>query len=347
MKKRVLFILKLRHSYQGETAIHLSSGLFNSARFVNDMLVRNGIESKLVQVVDNNRIDREVSQYKPTHVIIEAFWVVPEKFDILTKLHPDVTWIIRNHSEIPFLANEGNVMNWIVEYLKRPNVVVSRNSERTNEEIRFLAQDTLGMRCAEVDQRVVYLPNYYPVTKKPRKHRETKHIDIGCFGAIRPLKNHLMQAMAAIKFARLLGKPLHFHINVGRVEGRGEPILKNLRALFAATPDSKLVEHDWLDHEEFLKLVRHMDMGLQVSFSESFNITAADFVSQGVPVVVSSEIQWASSWFKAEPTRFWGILGRMSLAWFVQNWIPCWNPSLHGLLEYNRKSRHVWTRYFR
>jgi hypothetical protein len=40
-------------------------------------------ESNIVVVLDNNEIDKYVTKYKPTHVIIEALWVVPTKFHIL------------------------------------------------------------------------------------------------------------------------------------------------------------------------------------------------------------------------------------------------------------------------
>src|SRR6516165_3286534 len=100
-KPRILFILKHRGfgAYgcwnYSDNGGHLSSGLYNSVRFVVDMLNDNDIEAKMVDVIDNNCIDREVTKFKPTHVIIEAFWVVPEKFDILRPLHPKVKWIVR------------------------------------------------------------------------------------------------------------------------------------------------------------------------------------------------------------------------------------------------------------
>jgi hypothetical protein len=71
------------------------------------MLQKSGIESKLSVCTDNNDIDREVNLYKPTHVIIEALWVVPTKFAVLTKLHPKVQWILRLHSEMPCMAGAG------------------------------------------------------------------------------------------------------------------------------------------------------------------------------------------------------------------------------------------------
>ncbi|MCX8008208.1 MAG: glycosyltransferase family 1 protein, partial [Patescibacteria group bacterium] len=115
---RVLFILKQRKVYSETPANQLTVGLKNSALFVSEMLNQIVHESKLVEVVDNNFIDREVHLYKPSVVVIEALWVVPEKFTILQKLHPNVKWIIRIHSNLPFLANEGIAIEWLKEYVK-------------------------------------------------------------------------------------------------------------------------------------------------------------------------------------------------------------------------------------
>ena len=121
----VLFILKRKDNYNHERDgkhVGLSTGLFNSASFVSDMLNDNGIDSAMEVAVDNNCIDRLVSKHKPTFVVIEALWVVPQKFEVLQKLHPDVTWILRLHSEMPFMAGEGMAMNWIGEYSKIRNM---------------------------------------------------------------------------------------------------------------------------------------------------------------------------------------------------------------------------------
>jgi hypothetical protein len=114
---------------------------------------------------------------------------------------------------------------------------------------------------------------------------------VGCFGAIRPLKNQLIQAFAAIRFAQRKKKKLVFHMNGSRIEQNGSSNLKNIQALFAATGET-LELHPWMEHEEFLELVASMDICLQVSLSESFNITSADAVSMGVPLVGSEAISW-------------------------------------------------------
>jgi hypothetical protein len=58
-----------------------------------------------------------------------------------------------------------------------------------------------------------------------------------------------------------------------------------------------------------------MDMGLQVSFSETFNIVAADFVSQDIPIVASPEIEFVSSLFQAHPTNTLDIVSKLERAW--------------------------------
>jgi len=46
-----------------------------------------------------------------------------------------------------------------------------------------------------------------------------------------------------------------------------------------------------MEHNDFIRVVKSMDIGMQVSLSESFNIVAADFVSNGVPLVGSPDIE--------------------------------------------------------
>ena len=332
--KKVLFILKKRQtSHTGLNTI--SSGLLNSANFVNDMLVKNGIESYLVEVKDNNCIDREVTKYKPTHVIIEALWVVPSKFEQLIKLHPNVEWIIRLHSDIPFLANEGIAIDWIYQYLKYKNVKVSINSKRADREFGVVTQ-----------KEFLYLPNYYPVgffNKNKPKPFFKKELNIGCFGAVRPLKNQLIQAVAAIDYADTYGKKLKFHINVKRIEGKGEPVLKNIRELFKNNPRHELIEYNWLTHDEFIDVVQSMDLGIQVSFTETFNIVTADFVNNNIPVVVSKEIPWVSRLFHANPSKVNSIVRRMRLA-LLYPYTRVFNKI--GLWWYSFKSERIWTKYF-
>ena len=307
---RILFICKNRQApYSADDSSYsttMSSGLHNSVNFVVKMLLSKGIDAKIVDVVDNNCIDREVKAFNPTHVIVEALWVVPSKFDILTKLYPAVQWVVRLHSELPFIACEGIAMEWVFDSDKHTNVTIATNSKRLKHDLASL-----------LTKPVLYLPNYYDVSSldadksiKIEKCKST--IDVGCFGAIRQLKNQLIQAVAAIHFADKIGKTLRFHINGNRIEGKADPVLKNIRKLFEKNTEGHvLVEHDWMSHSAFTGLIAQMDMVMQVSFSETYNIVTADAVAQHVPVVTSSEIKFINSMFQVNCTNLDDIVSTL------------------------------------
>ncbi len=332
---RVLFICKQRPSGYGA-----SYGLLNSCRFLVNALERIGVDAKLVEVIDNNGIDKEVSIYKPTHVFIEALWVVPEKFDVLIPLHPTVQWYVRLHSNTPFIANEGVAVEWIKKYAllqtKYPQFHIAPNSKDMKNDLYL-----------SLNIETVYAPNIYVPHKGNAGYDHVtpvdKHpdiLDIGCFGAIRPLKNQLIQAMAAMAFAEEQGKTLHFHINHTRVETHGENVHRNLVSLFASSKH-KLITHDWMNHQSFMHLIRKMDYGLQTSFSETFNIVAADFVHLKVPIVGSPEIDWMSTLYQADPTRIESILLHLWLAKLGKNIGLHWLNNL-GLSFYNYSATDAW-----
>lgn len=324
-QNRVLFICKISdYLFGSEYTDHRRiSGLRNSARYCVNVLMNAGIEAQLVVVRDNNDIDREVTKFKPTHVIIEAVWVVPSKFDILQKLHPDVKWIIRYHSELPFLSGEGPALDWAIEYVKYKNVYISGNSRTLNRDLVDIVKSSHNHLYIE---KVIYLPNCYQFEtymRQPKvdlsqinpKIKKWNSADIACFGAIRPLKNQLLQAAAAIEFGEIKGLDINFHMNGDRIEQNGQPILRNIQKLFEHSPRHKLILHPWLPHDKFLGVLASMDLGLQVSFSETFNIVAADMVSVGLPIVVSPDIYWASNLFKVAPTDKAKIIDKMLFAW--------------------------------
>lgn len=328
-KPRILFICKKKTDAYG-----VSFGLLNSATFVANALVEQDIEARVVTVVDNNAIDREVSLYKPTHVMVEAIWVVPSKFRVLKALHPTVQWAVRIHSKTPFLANEGNAVEWIKGYAREGVIIAPNSKELTDNLIN-------GM-----DINATYLPNIYappmsPLFQPAQKPRNS--INVGCFGAVRPMKNHLMQAFSAIQFANWLNLNLRFHINANRIEQKGESQLSNLRALFSCGFRGELVEHPWLPHDNFVTLVRQMDIGMQVSLSESFNIVVADFVWNGVPIVASSDVDWMPEDLVADPTCQQSILSLMQKVW--KNKEKAQKNSLRSLRRHNEFALKEWLKF--
>ena len=242
MKKNgVLFLCKKRIDEYGK-----SYGLINSAKFVSNYLNETGIVSNVIEVVDGNSIDREVVKFNPKMVIIEAIWATADKIKELLLLprHKGRVWVIRIHSKLPFLANEGCAIEWIKNYSKLQkdfsNLIIAPNTEELTEDLKELYKTNFF--C---------LPNIYMPDNCEHEHEKKdskNHIDIGCFGAIRPMKNQLLQAVAALEFSNEIGKPIKFHINANRVEQKGEQVLNNLINLFKGT-NSELVFHDWMNHK--------------------------------------------------------------------------------------------------
>lgn len=299
---RVLFLKKRQHAYWGQPpGASISSGLGNSIAFLVDMLLAMGIAASAVELVDNNGIDAAVTAFQPTHAIVEALWVVPTKFDVLKKLHPRVQWFVRIHSNLPFLASESIAVAWLGGYLQR-SIGVICNAQQAVIDLQAMAVD-----MGAPEALVSYGPNYYPYPAAPQRKfpgpLTPGQMSIGCYGATRPLKNQLTQAVAAITAANAAGATLRFHINAGRVEG-GAASVANLQALFAGSAPRgghKLVTDPWLDHEAFLALLATMDVVTQVSLTETFNIVAADSVYVGIPTVVSPEVGWLGSYAQADP----------------------------------------------
>lgn len=307
MSQKILFITcdRVKDMYG------ITSGLFNSANFVVKYLVSEGYDAKLVSIPDSNHVDRVVTSSNPDIVVIEALWISPIKFEEILKIkrHKRRRWIVRVHSKAPFLANEGLATLWIGDYtcFKNPKIQIAPNTRELTEQLH----------SAFPKGEFVFLPNIYFKKKLDfikKQDRESGWINIGCFGAIRPMKNTYQQALAAIEFAEQKGMRLRFHINSTRLEQQGANVLKNIRSLFEFS-HHKLVEHGWYDHDNFLKIISQMDLGMQVSFSESFNIVTADFVTSDVPIVVSDDIEWMPGFLKTSPTSHRGMVKKLHRAY--------------------------------
>lgn len=308
-----------------------SWGLLNSARLAAFALNCEGHLALVREVVDNNSIDGLVARERPDVVVVDALWVVPEKMAVLVRLHPRVRWVVRVHSKTPFLAEEGIALDWLRRYDRK--VAVAANAADTARELSLV-----------LSREVTYLPNRYPAPagRLPRRFTDSRALDVGCFGAIRPLKNQLNQAVAAIHFAEEEGKTLRFHVNAARVEQRGAEALKNLRALFAAGPH-RLVEHEWYPHEQFLSVLAEMDVLMQVSYTETFNIVTADAVAAGTPVVVSPAISWVPWLFQADPNDVGDQVAALRTALSFGRFGAWLNR--RALRAYDRASAKAWARF--
>jgi hypothetical protein len=123
--------------------------------------------------------------------------------------------------------------------------------------------------------------------------------------------------------------------------------MHNLRGVFQHLADRghQLVGHEWTPREGFLEICSGMDIGLQCNFSETFNIVSADLISQGVPIVGSYEIPWATRWFNARPAESDEIANKLLLT----HRFPKINVALNqrNLNKYTDNTRTIWAKLFK
>jgi hypothetical protein len=329
--KRILFILKERHYSQAKT----SYGLINSATLVANYLTKKGYECKVVEVVDANFIDREIHLFRPDTVILEALWVPTYKLDELMQLrrHHHIKWVVRVHSDIGFLSVETQGIRFLNEYigLHQKDLTIALNNYQFVESL-----------SSALNYKFTYLPNIV-IIQKPGDDflEEHRHIDIGCFGAMRILKNQCFQALCAMWAASYLDKKLFFHITPN-LSIENDPVLANLIELFKNSKHH-LVIHDWLPNDEFQQLIKKMDFGMQLSFTESFNIISADFINNNRLIIVSDAIDWLPAIVRTSTTNYAEAIKKIIYAYNHRNSNYLKGREKVHLSEYNEGAEKKWT----
>ena len=88
-----------------------------------------------------------------------------------------------------------------------------------------------------------------------------------------------------------------------------------------------------------------MDICMQVSYSETFNIVAADSINLGIPTVVSDEISWTHPSSFANPNDTIDIKNKLINAW--QNKHKHIELNKKYLIRYVDKSAKTWIEYLK
>lgn len=273
-------------------------GLGVNALMTAKVLRKNGIHCDVVAVKDVSDVKKFLSTSAvPTHAIFQALWVPANDMQELCTTYGATHFIVRCHSQIGFLQVEPTAINTLRDLLFQQelslNLTVSSNTRR----LQCFLQDTYK-------SKVLYLPNLYDLERVKRKRDEShghRVLRIGSFGAHRLLKNHTTAAAAAMMMAQRHSSDLEFYVNSGRAENnKGDSVLLSLQYMLGRVPWAKLVQVPWAEWSEFRQTVATMDLCIQVSFTETFNIVTADAVAEGVPSVVSDAIEWAPESWKAD-----------------------------------------------
>jgi glycosyltransferase involved in cell wall biosynthesis len=257
-----------------------------------------GIDVSVFPVKDNMDVVHAIDGYNEshneplTHVVISAPWLSLHDLTALVENFEDTQFVILCHSNVGFLQCDPGGVELLRDYKKlsrtHPNLKVGGNSKKFVEWFD------------EVYGNIIWLPNLYPVSRVPFKARNDEVLKIGAFGAVRPEKNFMTAAGAALVIQKYCGIPVELHMSEGG-ESDHTFVIPAIEQMCEGVPNFKLIRHEWCFWDKFIEIIRGMDILLQPSFTESFNMITADGISVGVPSVVSPVITWAPNSWKADP----------------------------------------------
>jgi glycosyltransferase involved in cell wall biosynthesis len=223
-----------------------------------------------------------------THIVISAPWIPTLALQTLTGTYSNVQFVTNCHSNVGFLQADAHGVQRFREALALQqgtwNFQVAGNSPR------FVGwvEAAFGLPC-------LWLPNLYYLQRLTPSHRPPWHggaLRIGSFSAIRPLKNILTAAAAALEMGREERADLEFWLSGGRLEGGGTTIEQAIQAMYHGLPHATVVVQPWQSWPHFRQTVAHMHLLLMPSYTESFQMVAADAIAEGVAVVGSDALYW-------------------------------------------------------
>lgn len=294
-RPRVVFIFKNfskilnNHPY----VIGLGIAAFNNSQ----TLKQNDIDTEMWGIAEPEDLEKKLEEtnYNPDFIVISALWFPSEKLAELSYKYKNTTFIIVSHSNVSFMFADRNAFRLLREYAILQKL--TNNIKLAGNSYKFTKWASIVF-----DMPVVFLPNLYNLNniqdikykhwcwQKPQWEKNGV-IKIGNFGATRVLKGNLTACAAAIEISKKLDMPVEFWLSAGRVDG-GQSILHAIKQLTSNMPNFQVKYKEWSPWEQFRTFVGTMDLNMQVSLSESFNIVLADSLWGGVPVLASEVIEW-------------------------------------------------------
>jgi glycosyltransferase involved in cell wall biosynthesis len=297
MKSRVGLFYKNFAAHAGISHIGLGVAAQKNAEYLN----ARGYDVTVVPAKNNIDVVEAIREHGFTHVVISAPWLSALDVDTMVRHFKDVQFAITSHSNIGFLQADPGALKLLRQY-----ALISK--EVDNLKIGGNSVIFADWFSDIYDVEKLLLPNLYEVYKleEPRCGC-SKVLRVGTFGAIRPQKNVVTAAAAAMLLGRMTGRQVEFNVSTGREDGGGNVILNAIRQMMIQVPNVELVERHWSNWHEFKRVVRDMDILFQMSYTESFNMVTADGISEGVPSVTSDAIVWVPDEWKAQGDNVFSV----------------------------------------
>jgi hypothetical protein len=333
---RLALFFKDFSAWTRASCVGLNVAGFTSAKFLRN----HGVDVSVYPVRHNVDVVDAINKYnethkKPlTHVVISAPWLSLHDMKSLIRNFKNIKFTVLSHSNVGFLQADPCGVELLREYAKLSktdsNLQVGGNCSQFTDWFK-----------AAYNDNCVLLPNMYPIDKIRAKVWDGKSpLKIGAFGAIRPEKNFMTAAAAAMAIHSKLNVPIELHMSTGG-DGCKSPTLSAISEMVKGVDGVTLIRHHWNYWDQFIQLIGSMDLLIQVSYTESFNMVTADGISQGVSTVVSPVIKWAPESWKANPDDAMDA-ARVGVNLLTENQH---HIGYNALLEHNQNSLKHWIKF--
>lgn len=252
----------------------------------------------LATILQKNNIDFDVYWYKDDEELLKGVEQCDSRCinlqmpsfsdDTMEKIRATGKKIVLSiHSTLCNLQAEDDVLPRIVHW--------SKEADKRFKITCPSKKETIGMNAFSKVE-FLYLPNTFSYEVDPaairekirRKSREMDPVKISLFCDYRPFKNMIAQVAAVIMLSKKYPVELHmFH------EHMPNPLFESIVKM-SEQSGLNLVLHERMSNREFFELMGTMHLGLQISLSETFSYIAFEHMIQGVPVIGSHSIPYAT-----------------------------------------------------
>lgn len=229
-----------------------------------------------------------------THVIISAPWLSVYDLKNIITFFPRINFVVQSHANVGFLQADPWGLHLLRGYLQLAK-------EYTNIRVAGNSSKFVYWLGDVYDSEVILLPNLYPLPANrviKNNWDGDSELKIGAFGAARPEKNLMTAAAAALLIHKKLDVPIKLYMSAGG-ESKMNRVIHAIEQMYSNMPNVELIQNNWEDWNVFMQNVKEMDLLLQPSYTESFNMITADGIAVGTPTVVSDAIYWAPNSWKA------------------------------------------------
>lgn len=277
----MLDFLILYKSFGHETGVSVS------VHHLEALLKKENMKFAVLSYKDDNELLNIIRDIESKVIILQAPTFSYQTLLEILKYGREINLVI--HSTISFLQVEEEAFEKVQKIL----AIKDRKFSISNP----CQYEVEGFR-AYAGCDVFYLPNTFNneidniekiLFERVENHADEK-LRVGLFCAYRPFKNIMTQLTACVLLQNKMGIPVE--VNMFRPI-QSNPIYRSVLQLINNT-NLCVKFHEQCSNRDFYKILQEIDVGMQVSYSETFSYVICEHMMFGTPTVSSTTVPFAN-----------------------------------------------------